>query len=262
MQISNRIRYLLPSAVGLFSFSGLLLRYFQRKNELLPDGSLTEGAFLHTIVLILSVCVVIGSAALLWKLAPRTSWSQLANRKGLPLIQLFAAAFLLLGNLLLLLRGAAPTTPYTTSAPELSDFLNNLLPPLGIVAAVCMALFSYKCFVGQKPSALFYMFVSLYLVVRLIVRFQAWNTDPSIHDYCYALLANISAMLATFHMAGFSFDKGKRRMTLFWLVCTAFFSMITLADALHDGDFGEFFIHLSMSLMVVFNLDQLLYEKE
>ena len=133
---------------------------------------------------------------------------------------------------------------------------------MGILAAVCLALFSYRCYLGQKPSALLYMAVSLYLVVRLIVRFQAWNTDPSIHDYCYALLANISAMLAAFHMGGFSFDKGKRRMSLFWIVCSLFFCSVTLADAVHDVDLGELFVHLALILMLVFNLDQLLFARE
>ena len=90
------------------------------------------------------------------------------------------------------------------------------------------------------------MCVSLYFAVRLIVRFQTWNTDPSIHDYCYALLANIFVMLATFHVAGFSFDKGKRRMTLFCLMCSIMFGAITVADAIYDGNWGDLLIHASI----------------
>ena len=205
---------------------------------------------------------VFGSAVLLRKLKAKTLWVQLANRKMMPIIPLVAGAALLFANLVVLFKGVTPASEYATSAPEFSNFLNQLMPPLGLIAAVCIALFSYKCFVGQKPSPALYMIVSLYLVIRLIVSFQAWNTDPSIHDYCYALLATISAMLATFHVAGFSFDKGKRRMSLFWIVCSLFFCSVTLADSLYDSDLSELLLHLSLILSLSFNLDQLLYGAE
>ena len=176
----------------------------------------------------------------------------------MPIIPLVAAAVLLFANLIIVFKGITPASAYATSAPEFSNFLNRLMPPLGIVAAVCIALFSYKCFVGQKPSAVLCMLISVYLVIRLIVSFQAWNTDPSIHDYCFALLANICAMLATCHVAGFSFDKGKSRISLFWIVTALFFCSITLADSLHDADLGELFVHIALILMLSFNLDQLL----
>ncbi len=260
MQVSRRI--ILPAAIGISSLGGFLLRLFQRKHELLPDGSLAEGAFMHTLLLILSLIFVATSAALLWELHPKTSWAELSNRKLLPIASLVAAAALLFANTTVLVTGIPEASPYVTSAPEFSDFLNRLLPPLGIIAAVCVALFSYKCFIGQKPSPALYMLLSLYLVIRLIVSFQAWNTDPSIHDYCYALLATICAMLATFHMAGFSFGKGKRRMSLFWIVCALFFCAITLADAVYDSDLSELLIHLSLILSLSFNLDQLLRDSD
>ena len=260
MQVSKRI--ILPVTIVISSLGGFLLRLFQRKHELLADGSVAEGAYLHMLLLILSAIFIATVAAIIWKLQPRTAWSQLSNRKMLPIIPLVAAAALLFANLVVLTKGIPVASPYVTSAPEFSNFLNHLLPPLGIVAAVCIALFSYKCFVGQRTSPALYMLVSLYLVIRLIVSFQAWNTDPSIHDYCYALLATISAMLATFHMAGFSFDKGKRRMSLFWIVCALFFCTITLADSIYDSDLSELLIYLSLILSLGFNLVQLLCGNE
>ncbi len=239
-----------------------VLRYLQRKNELLPDGSLIEGAYLHTVLMLVSICAALGSAFLLWKLAKHTSWEQFFHNKILLTVLFGGAGILLIGNVLLWIRGAEATSLYGSTSPDFSNFLNKLLPPLGIAAAGCIGFYAYKCYLNEKPSPLLYMCASLYLIVRLIVCFQAWNTDPSIHDYCYALLAAISTMLATFHLAGFSFDKGKRRMTLFWLKCAVHFCFISLADAIYAADLGELLITASLLLIMAVNTSQLLFAKE
>ena len=74
--------------------------------------------------------------------------------------------------------------------------------------------------------------MSVYLIVRLIVNFQKWSTDPSLNDFVYHLFAAISCMLAAFQLAGFSFGKGKRRITLFWSLCAVYFSAISIVDCL------------------------------
>ncbi len=239
-----------------------LLRYLQRKNELLADGSLADGAYLHYILLVLCGIAVIGSAVLLFSAAKYTSWEQFYNHKVMTVILFGAAGMLLIANVLFWISGTTPASVYSAASPYVSDFLNKLSPPLSILAAACIGLFAYCCYLGRKPSPLFYMCVSLYLVVRLIVCFQAWNTDPSIHDYCFALLANICTMLATFHLAGFSFGKGKRRITLFWTLCAFLFTVITLADALYDGDLGELLIHSALILLTGVNGIQLLLSTE
>ena len=110
--------------------------------------------------------------------------------------------------------------------------MNLLIPLLGVACAVTLVAFARKCLRHEKPSPLLYMIVSIYLVVRLIVNFQKWSTDPSLNDFVYHLFAAISCMLAAFQLAGFSFGKGKRRITLFWSLCAVYFSAISIVDCL------------------------------
>lgn len=234
------------------------LRYYQRSTELLADGSLAEGAFLHRVLPIVSVCFAVGVVILFWNLERHASHAKLLHGRPLMFALLGAAAVLLVGNVLLWVGGTDSTGQYAATSPALSEFLTKLLPPLGIAAAVCIGVYACKCIRNEKPSALLYMCASLYLVVRLIVRFQAWNTDPSIHDYCYALLAAICTMLAAFHFAGFCLDCGKRRMTLFWQVCSVHFCCITLADAVYTDDTSELLILAALLLINAFNATELL----
>ena len=227
---SNSIekRVLLITA-AVFSISGLLLRYLQITGEILPDGSLVKGAFLHYILLALTVCFIVGTAVLLRRMPKTVSWKQsFRPMPAFALLHILAAGLLLIGNVVLLIEGPAPASPYVVTSPGFSSFLNRALPVLGIAAAVCLGVFVFRAQAGQRPSPLLYMCASLYLVIRLIVCFQAWNTDPSIHDYCYMLLAAICTMLAAFQLAGFSFDRGKSRMTLFWTLCSVLFCSMSL----------------------------------
>lgn len=245
-------------AFFFFPLGCCALRYLQRSTELLADGSLVEGAYLHRVLMIVSLCLAVGAALLFSRLDRVTSHSKLLRSRPLMFALLGAAAVLLVGNVLLWAGGTETTGQYAATSPALSEFLTKLLPPLGIAAAVCIGIYACKCIRGEKPSALLYMCASLYLVIRLIVRFQAWNTDPSIHDYCYALLAAICTMLAAFHFAGFSLDCGKRRMTLFWMVCSVHFCCISLADAVYAGDTSELLILASLLLINAFNAAELL----
>lgn len=245
-------------AFFFFPLACCVLRYLQRSTELLADGSLAEGAFLHRVLPLVSVCFAVGVVILFWKLERHTSHASLFCSRPLMIALIAASAVLLLGNVLLWIGGSDSTGQYAATSPALSEFLTKLLPPLGIAAAVCIVVYACRCLCGAPPSALLYMCASLYLVVRLIVRFQAWNTDPSIHDYCYALLAAICTMLAAFHFAGFCLNCGKRRMTLFWQVCSVHFCCIALADAVCAGDLSELLIIASLLLINAFNAVQLL----
>lgn len=255
--MNPKLKRSLP-AFFFFPLACCVLRYYQRSTELLADGSLVEGAYLHRVLLIVSLCLAVGAVLLFSRLERFSSHSRFLYSRPLIFALLGAAAVLLVGNVLLWVDGSGSAGQYAASSPALSEFLTKLLPPLGIAAAVCIGVYACKCIRSEKPSALLYMCASLYLVVRLIVRFQAWNTDPSIHDYCYALLAAICTMLAAFHFAGFCLDCGKRRMTLFWQVCSVHFCCITLADAVYTGDTSELLILASLLLINAFNAAELL----
>ncbi len=251
----------LPFYVSAFTVISFLLRFFQRKNELLPNGAIAEGSVLYRILPIVCLCIAVGSAIILWRMPKHTQWNQLFQNPLLSGAIGLAAALLFFGNFFLLIGKQEPASLYLSSSPEFSEFLTQITPPLGMLAAVCIDVYAYQCYYGKKPSPLLYMCASLYLAVRLIVCFQAWNTDPSIHDYCYALLAGICTMLGTFHIAGFSFDKGKCRMCLFWLICAFVFNGVSMADAIYDGDFATLSIYFSLFLISAANALQLLFAK-
>lgn len=255
--MNSTLKRSLP-AFFFFPLGCCVLRYLQRSTELLADGSLAEGAFIHRVLPLVSACLAVGVVILFWNLERHTSHTSLFRSRPLMIALIAAAAVLLLGNVLLWVDPSGSTGQYAATSPALSEFLTKLLPPLGLAAAVCIGFYACRCLRGENPSALLYMCASLYLVVRLIVRFQAWNTDPSIHDYCYALLAAICTMLAAFHFAGFCLDCGKRRMTLFWQVCSVHFCCIALADAIYAADLSELLITASLLLINAFNAVQLL----
>lgn len=244
------------------SVAGFFIRRSQLLYEIQPDGSLAAGSRLHIVLLILSVMLVAVLIALLFPLRKYTSCSRFFTAAFLPnALQLLSAIALVAGNLLLQLRGADPQPAYAAQTLAVTQVLTTLLPPLGMLSAVCIGLFAVLRILDRKPSALLYMAASIYLVVRLIVCFQAWNTDPSIHDYCLQLLAAICTMLAMFQLAGFCFDRGKRRITLFWSLLAVVFCSMTAADMLVQGRADQSLINAALLLSMAVSAFQLLFPR-
>lgn len=254
--MNTRRKQIIGWMLLIFPVLGFFFRSYQLRYELLFDGSLTDGAFVHDILLILTLCYAIGCALLLLRLKKLSAHRQCFTKHRLfNTLQMIAALGLFLGNLLLWIGGREPASLYTVA-----DSMATLLPILGIVSACCLFSFALLCIQGRKPSALLYMIGSLYLVVRLVVCFQEWNADPSVHDYAYQLLAVICCMLGSFQLAGFGFDKGKRRMTLFWTLCAVFFCGITVADTF--GNAAEMLINLALLASMALSSVQLLFANE
>ena len=209
--------------------AGALLRRYQLANELLKDGTLAPGSKMHIVLLILLVLYGAVLVLLLRPLRKKRSWREVFPTGRLVYaLQIACALVLLIGNAFAI-RGMPATAQQVVS--QFSVLIGKLLPWLGFLAAGCIAAFALLRMSGKKPSAVFYMAVSVYLVVRLILSFQSWNTDPSIHDYCFRLLAAICCMLGTYQLAGFCLDQGRRRLTLFWTLFAVVFSAMGFVDA-------------------------------
>ncbi|MGN1306721.1 MAG: hypothetical protein ACI4V3_03545 [Faecousia sp.] len=262
MKKTIQTQWCLVALALLISVAGAILRGRQLLYELQPDGSLAAGSSMHIVLPILSGVWLAGAIALLLPLAKKTQWSECFHASVVPnLLQLFAAGMLIVGNVLLWIEGRQPTTAFATQSPAVSEALSAMLAPLGILSAVCIGAFAVFCLRGKRPSPLLYMIASIYLVVRLIVCFQEWNVDPSVHDYAFRLLAAICCMLATFQLAGFSFDRGKRRMSLFWSLSAVVFCSITVADTLLGGVADEALINFGLLLSLGVSSGQLLFTK-
>lgn len=245
------------------AIAGALVRYRQLQTELLPDGSLADGSYLHIVLILISVVLIGALICLLLPLPNRESWEQVFPTHPIPnVLIILSAAGLAIGTALLWLSGSLDEIPVMTQMPQIAAVLSRLLLPLGILSAICIAVFAVMCVLKKKPSPLLYMVASIYLIIRLIVRFQAWNTDPSIHDYCFKLLAAICCMLGTFQLAGFSFGKGHRRISIFWTLCAVVFCCISLPDAYLLGTADDLIITASLLLLMAVSSVELLLCKE
>lgn len=104
---------------------------------------------------------------------------------------------------------------------------------LGIVAAAALA-FTGLCRLKKnlRPNFLFHTLVCLFLVLRLISRYQSWSADPQLHDYCFQLLATVSAMLFAYHRAALDLKSENRRpLVILGLLGTYFCCLSLVASA-------------------------------
>lgn len=263
MKKAFRPQWFLIALTLIAALVGVLVRSSQLKTELLPEGRLAAGASLHIVLLVLTLVTIGGFIGLLLPLKNQKIGKAVFSSNPIcGLILFLSAACLLVANGIFWLRGPKQEAMIMTQSPKLSAFLSRLLPPLGILAAICIAAFAVVCLLKKTPSPSLYMVVSLYLTIRLIICFQAWNADPSIHDYAFQLLAAICAMLASLQLAGFGFDMGRRRLTLFWCLCTVVFCSISLPDAFLRNTVDEFLTVLSLLMFGAVNGAQLLFCQE
>ena len=84
----------------------------------------------------------------------------------------------------------------------------------------------------------------IYLVVKLILNFKGWSTDPIILDYCIMLFALIFVVLGFYYSTGFLFDLGKPRLTLLFTLCACLFSAVAIVDGILDGSFATILEYL------------------
>lgn len=252
--VKHLLKYI-PLILLLFMAVGAFCRRYQLKNELFFDGSLAEGAFMHKVLLILTLTLITGFGLLISGLENLPSHKDCFTRLPLPLmIQATAGILIAVGNAVQLSAVPDLDSAYTAVPVVLTKYL----PYLGILAGLCILIPPVLMVTGRRPSPIPYMLVSVYLVLRLIVSFQEWNMDPSVHDYAYKLLAAITTMLGCFQISGFAFDKGKRRITIFWCLCAAFFWAVSIPDFWGTNS-PESLINLSFILLMMIQGMQLLY---
>ena len=213
-----------------------ILRWVQLSNDIKSNGAVLPGRYLYLVIAVLSVAVLAALAVLIRPLRRQTRWEEIFSGGKLPnVLHIASAVCFVIGGVMLYYASLPKTEDEALALTQLQKTMNLLIPLLGAACAVTLVAFARKCLRHEKPSPLLYMIVSVYLIVRLIVNFQKWSTDPSLNDFVYHLFAAISCMLAAFQLAGFSFGKGKRRITLFWSLCAVYFSAISIVDCRYSG---------------------------
>lgn len=117
-------------------------------------------------------------------------------------------------------------------------FADPILCLLGLAGGIC-CLVTARLRIresGRHPAP--ELLPVVYLIVKLMLNFKRWSTDPIILDYCVVLFALIFALLAFYHGAGFCLDLGKPRKTLFYAMAAVFFCAGGIADGLMDRKFS------------------------
>lgn len=103
-----------------------------------------------------------------------------------------------------------------------------------LAAAFCWLSTVYLRQTDRTVSVWLYTIPALYFAFTLVMEFRHWGGDPQIMHYCYELLGLICAMFAVFHMGGFCFEQGKRRLAVFACLCGVVFSSAAFAG-LQEG---------------------------
>lgn len=121
---------------------------------------------------------------------------------------------------------------------------------LGLLGTASMLMLSKLRRTGNRIP-LWELLPVLYLLLKLICNFKSWSTDPVIMDYCIELLALSFSLLAVYGIAGFCFDLGRPRKTLFFSSCGIFFSAAALADGISAGLFSTICWDLGLILWLL-----------
>ena len=225
---------LIAATAAWFLRKQQLLNAFDESGKVLADAN-TSG-FAWFCVLFVAVFAIY-----CFFLKPQETYQTISGKGPITLLMTFAASFAMIAGRLAV-------------AMKLEQTTDLLLAAGGIIAAICWGVVGLDRFRGRKVPAALFMVPALYFAVELIWYFRNWSRDPQILDYCFDLLALISVMCATFHLGGFCFDKGKRRITAFFCFCGIFFC----AAAMAEGSFSSIAIHGGSILWLLTNLSQLL----
>lgn len=139
------------------------------------------------------------------------------------LLSVPAAGLLIAGNVTVLTAVAPMATP-------MNQMLTRFTAILGIASGLCFVGAAAGQYKGKKAAPALYLLPVVYYILQMIFNFKSWSTDPIILDYCFKLFSLIAVMLAVFHVSGFVFESGKRRVTIFLCLAGVFFSAVALAD--------------------------------
>ena len=131
---------------------------------------------------------------------------------------------------MILLGAAAEFWESLVAGPGISAPIMLLLGLLGGICALITVLHRRRNG-ARYPAA--EIIPVVYLLVKTMLNFKHWSTDPVILDYCVQLFALIFAMLAFFRGAGFVLDQGKPRRTLFNCMAAVFFGAAAMMDGIH-----------------------------
>lgn len=200
---------------GVLAVIAFILRKIQLATAFDVVGARPGAGIGFAIVTVLAVLAFAGYA---WSLRGRKKYPAITSR-SLPVLAVSAVAgiLLLVGSMILAVRSQREG--------------DLLVAALGALTAVSWGATATARYMGKKIPVAVLLLPAVYYVVYLICQFRFWTRDPVILDYCYDLFALICNMFALFHLGGYAFDKGSRRLTVFFAMSGMFFNAAALAGA-------------------------------
>lgn len=119
---------------------------------------------------------------------------------------------------------------------------------LGLMGGICCIVAARSRKNGTPAHPAVELIPVVYLVVKLVLNFKHWSIDPIILDYCVILFALIFSLLAFHRAAGFVFDRGKPRATLFYAACAMYFCAAAIMDGIADVSLATVATYLGLLL--------------
>ncbi|MBQ8796895.1 MAG: hypothetical protein IJZ56_01730 [Oscillospiraceae bacterium] len=170
-------------------------------------------------------------------------------------IFIYLLTAVVIGFLLYVLRDVQGSLPYNKAFPVdilalaghgagvvgiVSASVSILLEPatvLGILAGVsgflaagCLGLIGFFRYKKLRPNYIFHAVITVHLVLLLVFRYQAWNTQPQLQLYFTQLMASLFLMLTLYHRAALDAGTGNRRDFAFFNLGAVFFCCLALVS--------------------------------
>lgn len=237
------VKKLPPILAVLGGVVGFALRKWQLSAGFEPEtGLAVPGAPAAGALLAWSVLVALALFALNWKDRDRQSWD-LAFSAGQG--NAFYVTCAILSGLLLLGSAAAEAVVFAVNPgaviydgeSAVAQAASKALPPLRIVLGLlglpCAVLWGRTVYTADRDKgkeSLCLLELCLLFCVWLISDYQVRAADPVILDYLYEVLAIVCSLLGLYYVAGYSFQTGKPRRTVFFCLMGTYFSLVSLAD--------------------------------
>ena len=223
-----RKEILLPVVAVIGGGVGFGLRRWELATAFEADTGLPiAGATATTALIVLSVVMAVALLALSRGRYPDFGGCDVAFRaKGNTLYAMAGvlSAFLLLG------AGVLAGLEFVRAEEPMYTYL--IVGAMAIASGFCVLATVRNHFreagKGRYSAAL--LVPAFTYCVWLIAAYQVRAGDPVQLDYVYELFAIIAALLAFYFIAGFSFEKGKPAVTVFFSLLAVYFSLTTLAD--------------------------------
>ena len=213
--MKKRLIFLLPFTA--LTAAGFFLRRMTLVNGFDAQGlPVADNTWALLIVCCAVACVL--AAVVAFSLSARKSFAENFRFSPILMIVGIAAAMLFAYGNLLIFKQAQNTVEKLGAALGIVGALGWI----GVLAAVKK---------DRRPSPWLQFPAIFGCILLFILRFRGWGLDPILGDYCFLLLACVAQLLSLFYLAGFSFDCGKRKTTVFFAAVAILFAAVSLPDA-------------------------------